>query len=100
MKESKSTYVSGIRTSPIQYEKWDDTRKSKELKSVIYQPVRQGNKKYTVSPLNQKKKIAVAEDETKLYQQEPQVITQNEISDETQCDKIQESGPILVKKLK
>lgn len=53
MEEKLSCKVFGTRTSPIQYEKSEFTRnnKKKESYSQVYTTVRQGNKKYSVSPI-------------------------------------------------
>ena len=55
MKESRRTSAPGTRTAPIQYENSTSLEKIKESKHV-YQPVRQGNKAYPVSPIYSKKR--------------------------------------------
>lgn len=62
MKESERTYVPGTRTAPIQYENHATLKKIKRIRQ-IYQPVRQGNKKYSVSPINCKPKAISVEEE-------------------------------------
>lgn len=69
MEKSKKTYIPGVRTSPIRYEMHISSKKSEEEK-IIYQPVRQGNKKYSISPIYCKKEDISAKD-SELKQEEP-----------------------------
>ena len=53
MEEKFSCRVQGTRTSPVQYEKSEFRRNNvkKENYPQVYTTVRQGNKKYSVSPI-------------------------------------------------
>ncbi len=100
----------GVRTSAVQYEKDIPVLKKVEESKSVSQPVRQGNKKYSVSPIYQKKKESnVAEaiptyttHEIEEYQQEAPTLVpaleQIEISNGVKQVQTQESGPTLVRK--
>lgn len=108
LKESRKTYVPGVRTSPIQYEENRTDSKKVEEKKPIYQPVRQGNKEYPVSPIySQKINVEEATLSYNGYQQDYPILIPaeltfgpNEISDETLYGQMQESGSTLVKRRK
>ena len=69
MEESKKTYIPGVRTSPVSYEMHTSSKRPEEER-IIYQPVCQGNKKYSVSPIYCKKEDIRAKD-SELKQERP-----------------------------
>lgn len=110
MKESWRTYSPGVRTSAVRYESGHShPKKVDEPKD--FKPVRQGNRKYTVSPIYSEKIViektpSHLEDEVGCRQGSPIVVPeepafgQSKISDETQYSQTQENGPTLVMKRK